>query len=96
MAEGEGHSNYAASLRSQAMVHHEMGDHAAALPLLLRGAIYRAALGEDHPESAGNLNSLAVVHEAMGNYTAALPLYQRALEIHRARSARKARTMPGV
>jgi len=79
------HQYYTTSLNNLALLYENLGDHAAALPLLLQICeIERTALGEHHPDYAGSLNNLATLYRAMGDFAAALPLYRQALEIRRA------------
>jgi len=74
----------AASLNSLPMLHQNMGDDAASLPLFRQAReIRRTALGENHPDYAISLNNLAGLYQDMGDHAAALPLFHQALEIYR-------------
>ena len=79
---GENHPDYAQSLNNLAGLHHEMGDHAAALPLFRQALeIDRRALGENHRHFATSLNNLAALHAARGLASEALPLMEQAAAI---------------
>jgi tetratricopeptide (TPR) repeat protein/CHAT domain-containing protein len=82
---GERHPAFANSINSLALVYQDLGDYAAALPLLRQALeINRATLGEAHPHFAAALNNLAGLYRDMGDYAAALPLVRQALEVSRA------------
>jgi CHAT domain-containing protein len=79
---GEDHPHFATSLNNLALLHHSVGDHAAALPLY-RWAIEirRTAVGEDHPDYATSLDNLAALYAATGRAREAMLLTEKATAI---------------
>jgi tetratricopeptide (TPR) repeat protein len=82
---GEGHPDYAASLKNLAELCRVTGRYAEAEPLFQKALeIRRATLGDLHPDYAVSLNSLGRLYWATAHFEKAEPLYKEALKVHRA------------
>jgi CHAT domain-containing protein len=83
---GVDHRKYADALTNLAILYHDQGKYAEAIPLLQRALTIREAkLGKDHPAVAQTLNNLALAYQEQGKYAEAISLYQRALAIMEAK-----------
>lgn len=76
----------AESLHNLAVVHLELGEHAAALERQQQAlAIWRSALGRRHPVVAQGLNNLGAMYHQMGAYREAVEALDEALAMRRGR-----------
>ena len=76
---GEQPTAYAGTLDHLAVMYVEMGNYAAAGPLVREVLeIRRTAMGENHPDFARSLNTLAGFYRGTGNYGEASQLLHQA------------------
>ena len=76
-------SNLAASYRSIAVVHCDMGEYSKALEFYQKTLeIQQKTLPPNHSNLAATYRNIASVHDKMGEYRNALLFYERALEFY--------------
>ena len=73
---GEGHSDYASSLKSLGDLYYVMGDYETAEPYYIQALnVYKKSLGEEHSDYESSLKSLGDLYYVMGDFETAEPYY---------------------